>query len=272
MSTDESKIVRIIGGIVVLIILIGLLIIALPFSLVGAGERGVVFNNTSGVQDRVLSEGLHFRIPFVERIIQLNVRVQKDEIETEAGTKDLQVVKMRIVSNYHLDPSKVNVLYQKVGEDYESKVVVPAVQESIKAVTAKFNAEELLTQRPKVKDEIKEHLKGRLTDFNIILDDVSITDIGFSKEFDAAIEQKQVAEQEAKKAFFLAEKTKNEAEARINQARGEAEAQRLLAQSITPEVLRLKELEVQSKSIDKWNGALPGTILGQGVPFIFNQK
>lgn len=269
---SEQSIAKLIGGVVIGLILIGLVIVAVPISLVGAGERGVVFNNTSGVQNRVLGEGLHFRIPFVEKVIQLNVRVQKEEATTEAGTKDLQVVTVKVVSNFHLDPAKVNELYQKVGEDYSSKVIVPATEESVKAATAKFNAEELLTQRPKVKDEIKEILKQRLAAFNIILDEISITDIGFSKEFDAAIEAKQVAEQEAKKAFFLAEKTKNEAEARINQARGESEAQKLLNSTITADVLRLKELEVQSKSVDKWNGALPGTILGSQVPFIFNQK
>lgn len=257
----------IIGGVVGLVLLF-LVIILMPFTIVGAGERGVIFSRLSGVEDTVLSEGFHFRIPVVQNIIKMDVRVQKDEVSTEAGTKDLQVVRMKVVTNYHLDPAEVNTLYQEVGKDYLEKVVIPAVHESVKSATANFNAEELLTKRPKVKSQIKESLTKRLATFNIILDDMSLIDIGFSKEFDKAIEAKQVAEQDAKKAVYLAQKAENEAKARINQARGESTAQKLLSQSITTDILKLREIEAQLKGIAKWNGILP-TYMGTDLPFIF---
>lgn len=258
-------------GLVVALIIIVLLIALAPFTIIGAGQRGVVFNKGTGVEETVLSEGFHFRVPILQNIIKMNVRVQKDEVDSAAGTKDLQEVQMKVVTNYHLDPEKVHILYQEVGKDYLEKVIIPAVHESVKSATANFNAEELLTKRPKVKAQIKESLAKRLATFNIVLDDMSLVNIGFSAEFDKAIEAKQVAEQDAKKAVFLAQKAKNEAEARINQAKGESTAQKLLAASITKDVIQLKEIEAQLKGISKWDGKLP-TYMGTDLPFIFQGK
>lgn len=259
--------IGLIGGVILLFVLIAIA----PFTIVGAGERGVIFNRATGVEDTILSEGFHFRIPLVQNIIKMNVRVQKDKVDTEAGTKDLQVIRMQVVTNYHLNPEKVNTLYQEVGKDYLVKILIPAVHESVKSATANFNAEEMLTKRPEVKDAIKKSLAKRLATFNIVLDDISLVDIGFSAEFDKAIESKQVAEQDAKRAVFLAQKAKNEAEARINQAKGESTAQKLLAASITTDVIQLKKIEAQLKGIAKWDGKLP-SYMGTDLPFIFQGK
>lgn len=235
----------------------------LPFVIVKAGSRGVVFNNASGVEDRVLGEGFHFVTPFVESVEQLSVQVQKNEIKADAASKDLQTVSTDIVVNWHLDASKVNKVYQGVGDEKAvvDRIITPAVSEVVKSSVAKKTAEEILTKRFEVKTDIDVSLKERLLTYNVILDDVSIINVDFSPEFNKAIEAKQVAEQQAKQAFFLTQKAENEASASVAMAKGVAESQKLVQETLTPELL-------QKISLEKWNGILP-QYLGGGTPVPF---
>ncbi len=232
------------------------------FETVGAGERGVVFSKFGGVQDMVLDEGLHFKVPFVEDIIPVDVKVQKSQTRAEASSKDLQTVSSIFAINYHIDPSKVHVVYQDIGIDFKSRIIDPAVQEAVKAVTAQYSAEELITKRPQVRNDIKDMLRDRLSEFNIMLDQFSIVAFEFSPQFNAAIESKQTAEQNALKARRDLERIKVEAEQKVTQAQAEADAQKLQAQTITPNILTLR-------AIEKWDGKMPAVVGGDGaVPFI----
>jgi len=251
--------VKMIVTVVILLIVIALAFQS--FKVVGAGERGVVFNTLEGgVQPRVLNEGLQFKLPFVEDIIPVDVRVQKSQTDASAASKDLQVVKSTIALNYHIDPSKANVVYQDIGTDFKSRIIDPQVQESVKAVTAQYTAEELITKRALVRDDIKDALTTRLRSFNIIADEFNIVDFSFSDEFNRAIEAKQTAEQNALKAKRDLERIKIEAEQTVTRAKAEADAQRLQRETITPILLQLR-------AIEKWNGVLP-QVTGGAMPFI----
>ncbi len=248
-------------------IVTGIIVIALiglatqSFKVIGAGERGVVFNTLAGgVQNKILHEGLQFKIPFVEDIIPVDIKVQKSQTEASAASKDLQIVASTIALNYHIDPAKVNTVYQEIGVSFKERVIDPAVQESVKAVTAQFTAEELITRRSEVKDKIKESMGGRLLAFNILVDEFNIVDFSFSKTFNEAIEAKQTAEQNALKAKRDLDRIKVEAEQMVTRARAEADAQRLQRETITPILLQLR-------AIEKWNGILPQVTSG-AVPFI----
>ena len=193
-----------------------LLVVGLrSFTTIDAGERGVVFSRLGGIQDRILGEGWQFKIPFIEDIIHVDVKIQKSETPASASSRDLQVVRSVIALNYHLDPGSVNRIYQDVGLAYESRIIDPAVQESVKAITAQFTAEELITKREQVSAQIKDMLTTRLGRNHILVDEFSITELDFSDVFNNSIEAKQVAEQEALKARQDLERIKIEAEQKL---------------------------------------------------------
>jgi len=233
-----------------------------PFVIVGAGERGVVFNQLHGVQDKILGEGFSFIIPVIERVVKMDVRIRKSDTRSTGASKDLQTVATEIVLNYHLFPDKVNVVYQEIGLEYEKRIIDPSIQEVVKAVTAKFTAEELITKRELVKEDIKQTLQTRLLASNIALDELSITDFQFSKGFNEAIESKQTAEQFAMKAQRDLERIKIEGQQKIVQAKAEAESQRIQKETISPIILQLR-------AIEKWDGKFPQVLGGSGaMPFI----
>jgi len=241
-----------------------------PIVIISPGERGVVIT-LGAVEDKILNEGLHFRTPFVQSVVVMNVQVQKDEVETGAASKDLQELKTTIALNYHLEPTTVNTLYQKIGSQYKMRVIDPAVQEGVKAATAKYTAEEAITRRAEVKDTIKQLVTIRLAKEFIVVDEVSITDFDFSKSFNDAIEAKVTAEQEALQAKNVLEKVKFQAEQRIAEATAEAQAIRIQAESISKQG---GESYVQLKAIEKWDGKLPQQFVpSSAVPFLdLNQK
>ena len=242
------------------IVVVVLLVLVNSFQTIGAGERGVVFSKIGGVQDAVLGEGLRFKVPFIQDIIPIDVKIQKSETAVAASSKDLQMVSSTIAVNYHVEPDKANKVYQDVGLSYKERIIDPAVQESMKAATAQFTAEELITRRGEVSVQIKEMLSDRLLTHSIIVDEFNIVDFSFSAVFNEAIEMKQTAEQSALKAQRDLERVKIEAEQQITTARAEAEGQRLQRQTISPEILQLR-------AIEKWDGHLPQVTSG-GTPFI----
>lgn len=248
------------------IIILTFLFIAIalnPFAIINAGERGVLMN-FGKVSDIVLDEGIHPIIPIITSVKKLSVRVQKNDVPAEAASKDLQNVKTDVAINWHIDPNKANAVYQRIGDESQIvyRIMTPAVSEVVKAAVAKKNAEEIVTQRTDLKAEIDESITNRLQSYGIMVDDVSLIDVIFSDEFSKAIEAKQIAEQEAKRAEFIALKAEKEAQADVNRAKGQAEAQQLLRSTITPELL-------QKQAIEKWDGHFPTVLGGNGaLPFI----
>ena len=232
-------------GVGALVLAFIIFLLFFPIVIIGAGERGVVFSNVTGIEDRVLGEGVHFRIPLIQSVHALSIKVQKNDVKAEAASKDLQTVSTDIVVNWHLDASKVNKIYQNIGDEKAvlDRIIGPAVNEVVKAATAQKTAEEVLTKRAELKLDIDQRLEERLTTYGVILDDISIVDVNFSAEFNKAIEQKQVAEQDARKAKFQADQKVEEARGRIEEAKGVSEAQRLVQQTITPELLQKLSLE-----------------------------
>ena len=234
-----------------------------PFVIVDAGERGVVMR-FGKVQDVVFDEGLHPIIPLVNTVRKLTVRIQKNDVNAEASSKDLQDIKMDVAINWHIEPTKVNQVFQRVGDEEQIvfRIIDPAVSEVVKAATAKKTAEEIITKRTELKEEIDVQLKNRLSSYGIGVDAVSLVNISFSAEFAKAIEAKQIAEQEAKRAEFEALKAEKQATADVNRAKGLAESQRLQRQTLTAELL-------QQQAIQKWDGKFPLVLGGEGaLPFI----
>ena len=249
------------GGIGPIIALVLLLFLGYnSFEIVGAGERGVVFSTFGGVQQGVRGEGLQLKVPFIQTIIPIDVRIQKAETDSSASSKDLQTVQSRIALNYHIAPEEAWQIYQEVGTLYKERLIDPSVQEAVKAATAQFTAEELITRRAEVSDEIREMLKERLVPHNIIVDEFNIVDFNFSSVFNEAIEAKQTAEQDALRAERELDRIKIEAEQTITAAQAEAESQRLQRETLTEELL-------QFRAIERWDGVLP-QVVGGAVPFI----
>jgi len=245
-------------------IIVGLFLIIIFTSSVGtigAGERGILLQ-FGAVQNKVFGEGLFFKIPFIQDVVKMDVRTKKDEVPATAASKDLQIVTSHVALNYHLSPDAVNKIWQEIGEDYNSRIIAPSIQEAVKATTAKFTAEELITRREDVKNQIKDNLAARLLQSNIIVTDLNITSFDFSKAFNEAIEQKVTAEQLKLKAEKDLERIRIEADQKIAEADGKAQAIRVEAQALfsNPKVVELRWIE-------KWDGKVP-TYWGDANPFI----
>jgi regulator of protease activity HflC (stomatin/prohibitin superfamily) len=235
----------------ILVLLLGLMVVASFFVIVHAGERGVLMR-FGQVQAQVLDEGIHPIIPLVDTVQKLSVRVQKQEISTEGSSRDLQDVFIDVALNWHVIPEQTNSLFQQVGTTDAAieRIINPAIEEILKAVIAQYTAEEVITRRNDVKAEIDWLLTKRLASYHLAVDDVSLVQINFSRQFSDAVEAKQIAEQDAKRAGFLAIRASKEAEAKVNLAKGDAEVQRLIDTTLTPKLLR-------KQAVDKWNGKLP---------------
>lgn len=249
------------------LVVILLVVMALnSFVIVNAGQRGIVLQ-LGAVRPIVLTEGLHFIVPFIQNVIPMEVRVQKSQSDQTAASKDLQIVTTTVAVNFHLDPNQVNKLYQNVGLSYGERIVDPAIGEAVKAITAQYTAEELISKRSEVSAKIKETLASKLATYYMVLDEINITEFKFSEEFNNAIEQKQIAEQQALKANLDLQRIEIEAKQKIEQAKAEAESLRLQKQEVTPELVKLREIEAKIKAIEKWDGKLPN-VTGGAVPFI----
>ena len=252
--------------ILIAVVAVVLFVFFRPWVVVGPGERGVMLN-FGAVQDQILMPGIHLRIPLMQQVAFIDVQVQKDETDATAASKDLQDTHSRVALNYHLAPDKVNWIYQNLGRDFGSRIIDPMTQEVVKAVTARFTAVDLITQRDKVRQEIRDTLRERLSGYHIVVDDFSIVNFQFSKQFTQAIEDKQTAEQRALKAQRDLDRIKVEAQQKITQAQADAEAFRLQRAQITPGLLALRRIQVTEKALEKWDGRLP-QVSGGATPFI----
>lgn len=247
-------------AIIVLCIIVSLFVIVTIlscFTTVRSGEVGLKVR-FGKVTDFSITEGVNFKIPYIEKIVKVNIKVQKAELSVEGSTKDLQIVNTNASVNYRIDPEKASYLYKTVGNSYEEIVLIPAIKESIKSAIAQYNAEEITTNRTVVSESCLKAIQSKVEKYGIIIEDFNLTDFSFSEEYTKAIEEKQVAEQNLEKA-------KLEAEAKVAKAQGEADANKILEQTLTHEVL-------MEKFIEKWDGKLPETYAGEDILGIFNLK
>ncbi|GLH08575.1 Protein l(2)37Cc [Gryllus bimaculatus] len=211
---------------------------------VEGGHRAIIFSRIGGIQKEVHAEGLHFRIPWFQYPIIYDIRSRPRKISSPTGSKDLQMVNISLRVLSRPDAGNLPSMYRQLGLDYDEKVLPSICNEVLKSVVAKFNASQLITQRQQVSLLVRKELIDRARDFNIILDDVSITELSFGKEYTAAVEAKQVAQQEAQRAAFVVERAKQERQQKIVQAEGEAEAAKMLGQAVAknPGYLKLRKI------------------------------
>lgn len=223
------------------------------------------------VQESMLNEGMNIKVPYIESIVLIDCRTQKCEYTMEASSKDLQKISnMKVAVNYNVDKSKANELYREVGKDFNSVIIEPAIFESVKQGISQYTAEELVTKRSEVSNIILQLITEKLESKGIMITALNITDLSFSEEFDAAIEKKQVTEQQTQQAKYELEKAKVENQKKIENAKAEAEVMKQQNNQITDKTLELKRLEIQQKLIEKWNGQLPTTSLGNDFNGLLN--
>jgi prohibitin 2 len=266
----KSKKLAIIAAIATFIVII--VVMSESVVIVQAGHRGVVLY-VGAVENRVLGEGVHYILPFAEQVIPLEVRTLKFEANASAASNDLQEVATVIALNYHIDPSKANIIYQQLGANYTNRIVAPTIQESVKASVAKFNAEQLITQRETAKATIAQAIRNTLSARNILVENVFITDFKFSESFSRQVESKVVAfqkyltEQNNLKAVqVIANQTvvQAQAQARANVARASGEAQAI---KLITEQLRQSPQYLQWQAINRWNGQMPYALGSGAFPF-----
>ncbi len=254
---DKKKIIKIVV-LVVCVALVGT-VLATCFTVVKAGHTGVVLT-FGAVEENVFDEGLHFKIPLIQNVVQMNNRTQKIETDGTASSKDLQIISYVVAVNFHVNDASSASLYQNVGIDYGTVIIVPAIQESIKAVTAQFTAEELITKRQLVGDQIKEALSEKIGEYGIVVEIFNIVNFDFSEEFNAAVEAKQTAQQNALKAEQDLARIEVEAKQKITQAEAEAKSIQLIQ-----DALESSPDYVDYIKWSKWDGKLPSVMGDNGV-------
>lgn len=261
LSPGAQKAIK---GITIGIAVFILFLIINPVTIINAGQRGVVLQ--FGKVVRIFDEGINFRTPFVERVVTMDVKTQKHESKANSASRDLQTVNATVAVNYSLNPILVGDIYKGIGKDYEKLVIDPAIQESIKASTAQFSAEELITKRESVREGMERLIVDRLSKRGFVVEAVNIVNFEFSDSFDKSIEAKVVAEQNALASKNKLEQTKYEAEQQIVTAKATAETIKIQAEAINSQG---GADYVNLKAIEKWNGVLPAQMIpGSTVPFI----
>ncbi|MDR1101014.1 MAG: prohibitin family protein [Clostridiales bacterium] len=255
------------GGLRPTKLLCGIVVVAVlffgAFSIVPTGHTGV--RVTLGKVSGIANEGLNFKIPLIQKVVKMDNRIIKADIETEAFSKDLQTVKTVLAVNYHVAFDKSNQLYQSVGTGYQDVILIPAVSESLKSICSRYTAEELVANRQQVSKEVGELLSLQVELHGLVLNAFNIMDFDFSEEYIKAIEQKQVAQQNALKAEQDLQRVKIEAEQQVTQAQADAETYRLQSQ-------QLNENLIKKAWIDKWNGQLPQVQSGEGGSMVIDLR
>lgn len=243
--------------IITLISIFLLITVFCSFQTIKSGEVGLRVR-FGKIIDSNLSEGFNFKIPYIEKIVKVNIKVQKVELTTAAASKDLQDINTNLAINYRVLSEEASNLYKTVGNAYEEIILVPVIEESLKAIISNYTAEETITKRSEVSSKCLEELQDKVEKYGIVIDNFNIINLSFSEEYSKAIEEKQVAEQKLATA-------KLEAEALIVEAEATKEANELLKQSLTAEL-------IEKQFIEKWDGKLPETYAGDDILGIFKTK
>ncbi|KAI0597362.1 prohibitin-1 [Biscogniauxia sp. FL1348] len=239
---------------------------------VKGGTRAVIFDRLQGVKDSVISEGTHFLVPWLQRSIIFDVRTKPRNIATTTGSKDLQMVSLTLRVLHRPEVKALPKIYQNLGTDYDERVLPSIGNEVLKAIVAQFDAAELITQREAVSQRIRADLTKRAGEFNIALEDVSITHMTFGKEFTKAVEQKQIAQQDAERARFIVERAEQERQANVIRAEGEAESAEAVGRAIAKSgdgLIQIRKIEAsreiaQTLSSNPNVSYLPGSKQGGG--------
>lgn len=248
------------------LILLGLIVAGGSYFTVPAGSVAVKLRFGKIVGS--YTEGLHLKLPLVDNVEKFSVRIKKDSFDTEAFSKDLQTVGLTLAINHRIQPDTIISIYRNLGPDYTNTVLKPMVEEWTKAVLAKYSAESVISNRVQVAKELDEILKAKMAGKQVIVSDIAITNFEFSPQFLKAVEEKQIAEQEAKRATNLVEKVKKEAEQKILQAEAEAKSLRLQREVVSDNLIKLRQVEAQLKAIEKWDGRMPTYMAGGELPFV----
>jgi regulator of protease activity HflC (stomatin/prohibitin superfamily) len=267
-------------------IIIPLVVIVLFLSstvTVQSGTVGVV-SVLGAVRETTLGEGFHFKAPFITHVVKVDTQTQKIETDSSAASKDLQDVSVIVAVNYHIDPQGAARLFKNVGMSYDTRIILPAIQESVKAVIARFSAEELITQRQTVSAGIKGELAQKISTYDIVTDEFNIVNFGFSAEFNRAVEAKQTAQQDALKAEQELAKITIEAQQQVEQAKAQAEATKARAdaeayatkaqaeaeayaiEAIQNQLAQSGEAYLEYQRTQKWDGKLP--VVGGASAFV----
>lgn len=247
MNNEEKEIKK--GCLVGIIVLIIVVFLFGSFRTISSGQVGVKtrFGKVVGSQ---LNEGINLKLPLIEKIVKINIRVQKTEVNTSSASKDLQNVSTKIAVNYRVNSDKATDLFKNVGTKYEETILQPAIRESVKVVTSQYTAEELITHRADVSAKCIKTLQNKVEKYGLSIDNFNIMNFSFSGDFNKAIEEKQIAEQKVLTAKQELEKEKIDAEKKVVKAKAEKEANEMKQQSLTDNIIK-------EKFIDKWNGELP---------------
>lgn len=248
-----------------IILIIGIIIVLCNTIItIPTGSVGIL-TQFGAVKGNAIEAGMNVKIPFIQKVSLMNCQIQKLEVDASSASKDLQTVNLKVAINYSIDKTIATNLFKDIGINYQVVLINPAIQESIKAVSAQYTAEELIVKRAEVSSKMLENIKTKLSNKGINVTELNIINFDFSAEFNKAIEAKQVAQQNTLKSQQDLERIKVEAEQTIIKARAEAESMRLQRQELTNEYISLKQLEVQSQGIAKWNGVLSTTMLSSDV-------
>ena len=241
-----------------------LLLLWSSFVAIGPGERGVLMT-FGAVQHGVLAPGLHMKIPLVQTVKRMNVQIQKSQTQETAASRDLQDVTSEVAVNWAINPLDAEWVYERLGDESQlaDKVIAPIVSNAVKAVAAHYDAEQLVEKRDQVRDQIQQQIVAALTQYKVQVQGVNITNFQFSQDYSHAIEQKQVAQQRAQQAEYDLARVKVQAQQEVAQAEGQAQAQKLLQSTLTPQIIQLK-------AVEKWNGVLPQVTGNGAVSFIGN--
>lgn len=266
---NDSQKFKVLGFVAVGFIVLATFMSLKPFKIVDAGNVGIV-KTFGSVATEPLSEGFHVINP-LSNVIEVSTRLQKSDPDAVAISRDLQQVTSKVVLSYHMDAGHAVNYYVKVGSNAETTLIEPAIQESLKAVTAKYSAEELISKREEVRTGVKMLLAQRLRDRSfsaLVVDDLAISEFAFSKQFQQAIESKMEAAQIAEKAKNDLARVQVEAQQKITQAKAEAEKLQVQRSAITDQLLQLRKLENEKAAIARWDGHMPTTMAGNAVPFL----